>query len=467
MYRHASVFLKQWIEDSRRKPLIIRGARQVGKSTLVRNFASEHSLRLLEVNLDKVAITTPSLKQSFSTNDTKRILSDLSVLLKTEIHPKKDLIFFDEIQAIPQAYAALRYFFEDSPQYQVVAAGSLLEVTLAEQEVSMPVGRVQFLSLGPMTFFEFLEACNEIQALKALGEFSLNSRKKTVEEFSEVLHSRMLERYTEYLWVGGMPEVVSEFVNSPSPRTQATLLKIAQLKSAIIETYRNDFGKYRRRYPHERLERIFNYASQNVGTKVKYSNLSRDDAARDLKPGVDLLERARILKRIFHTAATTIPLAATQDESIYKFLFLDTGLVMASLGLSIKELQNRDSLNSAFLGQITEQFVGQQLLASLVDPLHGLFYWIREGKAGNAEVDYVLQKASRIIVVECKAGIRGTHRSLTQFMLKRKDAIAIRLSLNPPSRQRIQATTADQKKVDFELISLPLYFAERVIDLVD
>ncbi|MGK5090336.1 AAA family ATPase [Bdellovibrionota bacterium FG-2] len=461
MRRNAEHFLRKWLKDVKRKPLVIRGARQVGKSTLVRNFTQARGLRLIEINLEK----TPQLAASFRTRNIQKILSDLALLAETELNAKTDLIFLDEIQAIPEAYSALRYFYEDSPQYRVIAAGSLLEVVLAEQEFSMPVGRVQFLSLGPMTFFEFLAANEEVQALESLGSFRIND-KETMSEFSEVLHERMIELYNNYLWVGGMPEAVAEYVRAAKSGLGKSFSKISEIKSNLLETYRSDFGKYRRRYPQDRMERIFDYASRNVGIKVKYSNLSREDIARDLKPGIELLERARVLKRVFHTAATTLPLAATQDETLFKFLFLDVGLMMASLGLSPNDLKHRERLNPALLGQITEQFVGQQLLASLPETQSGLFYWIREGKSGNAEVDYVIQNGSEIVPLECKAGARGSNKSLTQFMLKRRDARAIRLDLNRPSRQQVKTTTADHQAAEFELISLPLYLAERIFELV-
>lgn len=457
MRRNAEVYLQSWLIDKKRKPLVIRGARQVGKSTLVRMFAREQGLRLIEINLEK----TPQLASSFHTRNTERIFTDLSLLMKTEINPKTDLIFFDEIQAIPEAFSALRYFFEDSPQSKIIAAGSLLEVMLAEQEFSMPVGRIQFLSLGPMTFFEFLNALGETQALKALNSFNIPEKPGSSKlDFSEVLHAEMTALYADYLWVGGMPEAVAEYSSSKS------LSKITEIKSTILETYRSDFGKYRKRYPQERLERIFDYASQNVGTKVKYTHLSRENTARDLKPGIELLERARVLKRVFHTGATTIPLSATQDEAIFKFLFLDIGLMMTSLGLNLSDLKNPTALNTALRGQITEQFTGQQLLSASYNPANNLYYWLREGKSGNAEVDYVIQNGSEIVPLECKSGLSGSHKSLTQFMLKRKNARAIRLDFNPPSQHQVKTKTADGKTAEFKIINLPIYLAERLFELL-
>ncbi len=461
MRRIAESFLDSWATDENRKPLVIRGARQVGKSTLVRNYAQKAGLRLIEINLEK----TPQLLSSFKTNDSRRILSDLALHSGAPINPESDLIFIDEIQAIPHAFGALRYFYEDSPQFKVIAAGSLLEVMLAEQEFSMPVGRIQFLSLGPMSFFEFLEAKNETQALQLLRSFTLHDKKSFL-DYSDVLHAKMIDHYHDYLWTGGMPEVVAEYVKDRGEIPAKIFSKITEIKSSILETYRSDFGKYRKRYPQERLERIFDYASRNVGEKVKYSNVSREDVARDLKPGLELLERARVLKRIFHTAATSIPLSATQDETVFKLLFLDVGLMITSLGLGPKDLKNNTALNPALKGQIAEQFIGQQLLSALPQSTPGLFYWLREGKAGNAEIDYVIQNGSEIIPLECKAGLRGSHKSLTQFMLKKKGGRAIRFDLNPPSQQTIKNSTADQKTAEFDVIGLPVYLAERVFELV-
>lgn len=447
MWRFAQAHLDSWSVDPHRKPLVIRGARQVGKSTLVRQFAQSAGLRLAELNLEKHA----SLLESFRSRDVQKILQQIGFLLERRVDPKSDLLFLDEIQAIPEAYAALRYFHEDLPELRVVAAGSLLEVMLDDAEIPMPVGRLQFLSLGPMTFFEFLRANGKEMLAGELARFGSGGTK----EISRPVHEAALDEYWNYLYLGGMPEVIARWIEDREP-TRARELQIE-----ILETYQSDFGKYRKRIPQLRLEKVFDYAARNVGRKVKYSDISREDQSRDIKPALELLEKARVITRICHSNATRIPLEATRDEKVSKLLFLDVGLMGASLGLRAADFRDRSRISPAVLGSLAEQFVGQHFVATLNVGVPRIHYWLREGKTQNAEVDFVLQSGAEVIPVECKSGVRGTHKSLVQFADVVGAARAIRFDLNPPSRQALRLRTPLGKGVQFELFTFPLYLAEK------
>lgn len=444
MWRRAELNLAAWLQDSKRKPLVIRGARQVGKSTLVRQFARSQGLRLAEVNLEKWG----ALREIFQTKNVRRILEQIEFVLERPIRLETDLLFLDEIQAIPEAYASLRYFHEDLPRLPVMGAGSLLEVMLSESEISMPVGRVLFLSLGPMTFFEFLKATGQETLYEALERADLAS-------VSKVLHESALSEYWKFLFLGGMPEVVARWIE------KRDLLECRDIQRNILETYQADFGKYRKRIPQLRLERIFEYASRNVGRKVKYTEISRDDQARDLKPAIELLEKARVLTRVFHSNATRIPLGATKEEKIFKFLFLDVGLLGAALGMRSSDYQNRSRVNPVLWGQLAEQFVGQHFVGTAKAGIPEVFYWLREGKSQNAEVDFLLQSGTEIMPVECKAGIRGSNKSLVQFVGSTGASRAIRFDLNRPSSQDQKLLDPHGKEVELKLLTFPIYLCEK------
>ncbi|MFM8765325.1 MAG: ATP-binding protein, partial [Spartobacteria bacterium] len=255
--RKVASVLENWLRKSHRKPLVLRGARQVGKSTLVREFAKAAGLELLEVNLERHA----ALDSVFRSLDVVRLVREIEGLLGRRVVTENALLFLDEIQATPHALAALRYFYEEMPGLPVVAAGSLLEFTLADHEFSMPVGRVEYLHLGPVAFSEFLAAADSglVSYLEAAGRF---------EEIPETAHARLVERLREFLFIGGMPAAVREFLEGGS------LVAVREVQRSIVETYQDDFAKYARREMLARLQSVFQRIPANIGRKIKYVNLS-------------------------------------------------------------------------------------------------------------------------------------------------------------------------------------------------
>ncbi len=448
--RKSELFLKTWYEKSHRKPLILRGARQVGKSTLVRQFALACGLTLNEINLEK----HPVLDRVFKSLDMKSILLELEGLLGRNIRGEKNLLFLDEVQATPHALAALRYFYEECPELPVIAAGSLLEFALAKHAFSMPVGRVEYHHIGPLAFSEFL-ACTEPD---------LNPWREAASRFQtvpETAHQRLLSKLREYFFVGGMPEAVQEFVHSGS------LSHVQEVQRSIAETYQDDFSKYAQQIELARLQRVFNQIPRNIGRKIKYVNLSREEKAREIKACIDLLNRAQVCQKVVASHCSGTPLAAEANEESYKLIFMDVGMVNFLCGGRWNDLSEATAQTLVNEGPLAEQFIGQHL-AYLDSGKPHLHYWIREGQANNAEVDYVVALGSQILPVEVKAGAGGSLKSLQQFVLEKKLPRAVRFDLNPSSKVSVAYRARSgqtSETVTFELMSLPLYAVESLPEL--
>lgn len=454
MKRFAEAQLLEWFKRKRRKPLVLRGARQVGKSTLVRNFAKKQNLHLIEVNLERHY----KLRDSICSFDVKKILEDIDFLTSQKIAiPQNTLLFFDEIQAIPETLAVLRYFYEEMPELPIISAGSLLEFVLSDHAFSMPVGRIEFMYLGPMTFKEFLLASESSALLEALEKINpLESRKSTLSEAAVV---KFKEKLNQFFYVGGMPEAMQSYIETGEFRESR------RVQQSIIDTYRDDFAKYRKRIPQLRLDRAFEYAALNVGKKIKYSNISEDDKSRELKVAIELLVKARLLAPVYHSSCSGLPIKAGMNQKIYKLLFIDIGLMNCVANIDWNHFKNLGPSGLLNQGMMAEQFVGQHLMyRNNGMNIPELFYWLREGRANNAEVDYVIDSHNATIPIEVKSGKTGAIRSLIQFMYDKKSPIAVKLDLNSPSLQKIdqKLSTSTPAEVQFKLLSLPLYAIEEL-----
>jgi predicted AAA+ superfamily ATPase len=342
----------------------------------------------------------------------------------------------------------------------VVAAGSLLEFTLARHSFSMPVGRIEYHHLGPMTFREFLEAVEPALAgfLDGLSPASPPP---------EAAHRKLLLRQRQYLFVGGMPEAVRAFLETGS------LEESAAVHRRIVSTYEDDFAKYGAPRHQALLQNIFRQIPRLVGQKVKFVNVSREDRSRDVKEALGLLARARVCHRVAASRCSGVPLNANVDESAFKLLFLDVGLMNHACGMDWLALSRMDDSRLVNEGAVAEQFVGQHLAyASGGTEQPQLAYWLREGRSANAEVDYVVSRGPEIFPVEVKAGRSGTLRSLHQFMGHKPSRAAVRFDLNLPSRQKVPLQlqrAGGLAPAAFDLISLPLYAVGelgRLLDLV-
>ncbi len=412
-------------------------------------------MTLFTANLERY----PALASTFASNDPGEILQDIEALPRMPAVNEQALLFLDEIQAVPEAIPALRYFYEDQPQLPVVCAGSLLEFVLSSHQFSMPVGRVQYLHMGPMTFSEFLRALGEDKLYQVVTEYQPG------DDIGEMAHQRLLQLLRSDYFVGGMPEAVAAFAET------RRFQPVSEVHNSIIETYREDFPKYGKYRDQNRMLDVFNFAARNVGTKVKYSNISREDQSATLKKDLELLCMARVISKVIHSHCSGLPLQASLEEKVYKLLFLDVGLMNAICGLNWRTLSQFDDLKLVNEGAIAEQFVGQHLQALLAEsPNRELTYWLREGRSANAELDYVVALEGQLIPIEVKAGASGSMKSLHQFMTEKQAPFAVRFDAGLPAVSTVNAVVNSdnqRKDVSYKLVSLPLYLVERLGAVVE
>jgi len=447
MKRTALNRLNKWYNSKRRKPLIIRGARQVGKSTLVRKFAEAEKLELYEINLER----NPKLEKCFSTLNTESILQELEATIGKKIVSEKSLLFLDEVQATPSAISALRYFFEDNPDLAIVAAGSLLEFILKDHDFSMPVGRIQYLHLEPMTFNEFLLGIGESFIYEQINNWNPNIN------ISQTAHEKLIKHLHLFFLCGGMPEAVLAYKETKS------LEECKAVHEEILFTYFDDFPKYRTRIDSSTIRQVFEATPLAIGKKVKYSTFAPDLRSAQIRICIELLSLAKVITQVRHSSCSGLPIKAGENSSIYKLLYLDTGLLLRALGLNLIKLTSFTQDQLVNKGVIAEHFIGQHLVArASANNDRSLNYWLREGKSNNAEVDYVISEKGKIIPVEVKAGKSGTLRSLQQFALKHGSKHALRFDLNLPSVQQISS-----KGISYTLHSLPIYLVESLDSYFD
>ena len=450
--------LEAWAARRPHKPIVIRGARQVGKSTLVREFARAAGLTLVAVDFER----NPELREAFTGRDPARILALLKLLTGKTAAAGTHLLFLDEIQAAPEALAALRYFREEMPELHVLAAGSLLEFALAQTRFPMPVGRVEYMHLGPMHFEDFVIAMGEADLADFLRAFPLRSVKENA--LPAALHRKCLDLLRRYWVVGGLPEAVAAFVHASSGGGGG-FEPVSRVLQSVVATYRDDFGKYGR--SRDRIRMVFDRLPHLVARKFKYVEVSREHRASEIGAALDHLCMARVASKVFRTAANGVPLAAEINERFFKCLHVDVGLMCAALGLDVLDLERQGDPTLVNRGAVAEQFVGQHLLYSEAPYLTpALHYWARETRNAAAELDYVIAAGSRVVPVEVKAGATGSLRSLHQFIHEKSSGLALRFNADPPSLLRDSRKLPDGTTVRFDLLSLPLYLVGQARRLI-
>ena len=421
---------------------MLRGARQVGKSTLVEEFARLKGLDCVTINCEK----NRNLDAIFQTLDIPRIITELEAVSRKSISASGSLLFLDEIQATPHALQGLRYFYEERPDIALISAGSLLEFTLSEHGFSMPVGRIQYLYLGPLSFHEFCDAIDPKMA-EYLGKIGVDK------PLPESAHKALCGLLREYLFCGGMPEAVAVYRNTRS------LKEAEAVHREIIDTYIDDFSKYARTKDLALLQRIFSSVPRLMGQKIKYVNLAQDERAALVRSMIDLLSKAQVIIPVFHSHCSGLPLNTQINESVFKLAFLDIGLANTICGMTWRDISEIDGAKLVNEGGMAEQFIAQHL-AFIDDRKPELTYWQRENRSSNAEVDFVWAKGMNILPIEVKAGKSGTLKSLHQFALHKNINTALRFDANPPSHQHISCDIQMKEgrhPVSYELISLPLY----------
>ena len=455
MERFDEARILEWFQREIHKPLLIRGARQVGKSTLVRQFAKNNGINLYEINLEK----NQQLEEVFKGQNIHEIINEIEFITqKGKIITGESILFLDEIQSIPKAIQSLRYFYEDIPALHVIAAGSLLEFTLASHSFSMPVGRIEYLYMYPVTFFEYLNACGEKPLVDFLRNYTIG------DYFPISAHEKCINYQRNYILAGGMPEAIQILIS------ENNLERVFIIQSQILETYRDDFAKYASGNDLLRIQKIFDFIPSSIGEKIKYVNIDSHIKARELKKAYDLLVKAGLIIQAYHSDASGIPLKATKDEKVYKSFFLDIGLINRSCGLEYMPLDTLKSIKFINEGKLAEQFIAQHLLTiGRKNEKQHLFYWLREGRRANAEVDFLIQKNLEIIPIEVKAGKTGTLKSIHQFIFRKSKKLALRFDLNLPSIEFVNVKIKQSeglKEVGFTLLSLPLYMIEILPNLL-
>jgi hypothetical protein len=399
MKRLIDSYLREWKQHPDRKALLLRGARQVGKTYAVRTLGQTFD-ELVEINLE----LNPEYGNVFRANlDPQRILRDLRLLTGRRIAAGSSLLFIDEIQQQPLAVSALRYFHERMPELHVIAAGSLLEFAL--DQVGMPVGRVASLHMYPMSFIEFLVARGE----RPMAEHLLDV--PAPYPLGEPVHEQLLRLVGEFLVLGGLPEVVGAWIEHADPKRCGDILDV------LVTAYRQDFAKYARRHQIKYVDLVFSEVPSLAGRKFKYDALPGTWKARELAPALDLLCKASVVHKVTHASGNGSPLKAESDPRRFKALFLDVGLAQRIMGADIKPwfLDPVSALRNA--GAVTETFVGQEVLAyGSPWARQELYYWHREARSSNAEVDYLLPLGDAVIPVEVKSGATGRLRSLRAFL---------------------------------------------------
>ncbi len=437
--------LLEWLGRPNRKPLVIRGARQVGKSTLVRQLASTTDLALLEINFER----NPEYRDAFATKDPLQITSALGLLLGQQVTAGKNLLFLDEVQEAPEALAALRYFYEELPQLHLVAAGSLLEFALSNAQFSMPVGRVEYFHVGPMQFDDFLIAMGEASLADYLNDLSLNDVRN--QNMVRAIHEKCLNLLRQYWVVGGLPEAVATYAATQD------YFEVARVQQGIVTTYRDDFSKYSSGTTKILVQQTFDHLPLAVGRKFKYAHINRNYRAAQVATAFRQLCMAGIASPVLHTSANGAPLGAEASQNYFKALYMDIGLMCAALKLNVLDLA-KSELPMVNNGSLAEQFVGQHLLR--MTPTFQrpqLYYWVREAKGSAAEIDYLMTQGQEIVPIEIKAGTTGTLKSLHQFLKEKNRTFAVRFNADLPSLLDDSKTLSNGLTLTYQLLSLPLY----------
>lgn len=432
--------LSKWREKNYRKPLVLRGARQVGKTTAVKLFAEEFE-QYIYLNLE--------LKEDrdiFETSSSISELVDAILFLKNKESGKETLLFIDEIQNSSRAVAQLRYFYEQMPNLYVIAAGSLLE-TLLDINISFPVGRVEFLAMHPVSFEEFLIAMDEKQALKML---------KTVPT-PTFANDKMFSLFHRYAQVGGMPEAVNLYAETKD------LNQLTGVYDNLIISYVEDVEKYA---PSTKtlpiMRHVMSTAFNEMSGRIKYAGFGNSGyGSREVKEAMLLLEKAFLFQLVHPVTTTSLPLTPNLKKSP-RLHILDTALSVYTLNMQ-KELFLTDDMNTLFAGRVIEHLVGQEFFSLGLSPNNRLNFWVREKTQSNAEVDYVMQHKGKVIPIEVKSGSSGRLRSLHQFIDNANHNIAIRFGKCSYTVEEVKTIAGKP----YTLINVPYYAASQIDQILE
>ncbi len=413
--RKIDKILLEWKSEQVRKPLLLRGARQVGKTSAVRELAKSFEYYL---EIDFLNPENADVASLFSQNlSIKNLCQKIEVIKNIPIEAGKTLVFLDEIQACPKAIEKLRYFYEQIPNLHLIAAGSLLEFALEDLR-SFGVGRIRSIFMYPLCFEEFLT----FQNLQSLCDEMNNASPKN--PLDEIFHKKLLQELRNFLLLGGMPEVVSYWCKTHD------FLKCRQIQNDLLISYQDDFAKYRKRVPATRIQEVFRSVAEQGQGKFVYKRVNPDLRTEQIKTALETLLLAGLVYPVTHTAANGIPLGSEVREDYKRVIYFDTGLLQRQLNLKAEDILVSEDLDVINKGAIAETFIGTELMkaASFYEKSE-LYCWHREEAGSNAEVDYVIQKENEIIPIEVKASKKGSMQSLRQFLAIKNKPYGIRASL--------------------------------------
>lgn len=434
--------LEKWRRADFRKPLIIRGARQVGKTTLVNQFAKQFN-QYIYLNLELVEDKAPF--EQFSSIE--KLINSLFFLKNLSIANKHNtLLFIDEIQEVPKALTLLRYFQEEFPEIAVIAAGSMLE-TLFDKNLSYPVGRVEYMVIRPVSFPEFLEAMGETSALKQLKQIPLAS----------FAHSKLLELYHIYALIGGMPEIVQHYTKNKD------LVALGPIYDALITGYLEDVEKYAANNSQiQHIRHCIKSSFAEAGKRITFEGFGNSAyKSREMGESLRTLEKALLLQLIYPNTATSLPMLPDLKRSP-RLQILDSGLLNYFVGIQ-KDIIGTKDLNSIYQGTLIEHLTGQELLAFQYKALSSLHFWVREKKESNAEVDFIYLFDGQIYPIEVKSGKEGKLKSLHLFMDQTTHNIAIRFYSS--DLKITESITPNGKK--YRLLNLPYFMVSQIESYIE
>ncbi len=427
MERIAESFLNNWKGNERRKPLIVRGARQVGKTHTITSFGKSAFENFVKIDFER----EPLMKQLFESDlNPVRICNEIEIIKNTKIRQGKTLLFLDEIQECSRAIISLRYFYEEMPALHVIATGSLLEFALSE--ISFPVGRVQIYDMYPLNFSEFLGATQK----KNLQELV----NKQPHPLAKTIHEQLLSELKKYFFVGGMPESVNVFCDTQS------IVNCIEVQSEIVNSLRMDFSKYNPQVDKDCLNTALSEIALNIGHQTKYSKLAQGFSNPTLKKAYQTLHMAKLIHQVNAINPIGFPPQLVSGR-IFKTFLLDIGLMNFLGGALPGEEYLKTDLLAIYRGAMAEQFIAQEFV---INQQNNIYYWQRMAKSSTAEVDFVIQKHNKWYPVEVKSGSSGSLRSLHQYLKEYTDSdTAYVLSAQPYAE-------LPQQKLKF----IPLYFAD-------
>jgi predicted AAA+ superfamily ATPase len=435
-------YLEKWKIKSGRKPLVLRGARQVGKTFAVKFFATKHFTDFIYLNLER-AEDYELFKDVYALSDFEKTVD---IVLKKKIIPGKTLVFIDEIQNAPNLIELLRFFYEERAELHVIAAGSLLEAKIQKQGLVMPVGRIEYAYVYPLTFFEFLGAVGEKKMLDFLKQLTLE------EPAPVAIHERALKLFNDYALIGGMPEIVARYAEKSSQEDMNSLY------SSLLTAYAEDIYKYASSAEVKYIRHALEQAPYFAGERITYEKFGGSGfRSREMSEAFEVLEKAMLLCQLQATKSCELPLIG-QKKRAKKLLYLDVGFVNFKNNIQSEYVGLKD-LNGLYRGKIAEQIVGQNILAGAVNMEQSLFYWAKEKPQGAAEVDFCLAREGKILGVEVKSGHSAKLKSLLSFGDNAKDSKLIRIYSGQLRKEKITAAGRE-----YELLSLPFYLVNRIFD---